>query len=205
MAADSLGVLRTYLLDRLLVHAPVYVDHLTSQRDRLAKFISALVDDRVNGACVLVGPPFVGKSHLTTHVLEQAASPNLLHVWVPGSLVSDAFGVIQLVYRAVAAVVPDYMLHQHRPEYSALWEHTARALEAAGKAGLAVLIVLEGFEQFSAHCPRALYSLVNLLQASACTLGFLGISSKLDVMDKTEKRTKSRLMPQIILCPPPDS
>eukprot|EP00927_Polykrikos_kofoidii_P047290 TRINITY_DN41402_c0_g1_i1.p1 TRINITY_DN41402_c0_g1~~TRINITY_DN41402_c0_g1_i1.p1 ORF type:complete len:517 (+),score=98.37 TRINITY_DN41402_c0_g1_i1:160-1710(+) len=149
-----------------------------------------------NGSVLLLGESGSGKSHAIEACIKNLKGGMqevvILRAY-GGSYATD----VECIRHLASQVAQGGKSQQDLPSRSASFEQGMNWLRGVLREGLrdakAVVIILEKFEHFCSKARQTLlYNLFDIAQEAGVRLCIIGTSDKMDVMDRLEKRIKSR-------------
>ena len=153
---------------------------------------------------MVLGPQGVGKTALVRETLRQAAATL---DWTETAVVVQLSGLVQTEDRVTLRdiskqlnldnTIGDKVFGSYAEHLSFLIASLKTGDTATSKP---IVFVLDEFESFCSHKNQILlYNLFDVAQSRAVPICVVGLSSQIDVMDKLEKRVKSRFSHRHIL------
>ena len=186
--------------------------HLAKAFERLRQEILSTVVYGSNVSAVVMGGPGSGKTTLVDQVLASVAEEhNSAADGVPRVGVVRLHGLLhggdeRAALRALSAQLCRNWGFRFSPSAS-FAENMAflrSMLEELQRGHRAVVIVLDGFEAFLQRQKQTLvYNLLDVLHLSQAQAAIVGITSRYDVVEMMEKRSRSRFSHRKVLLPAP--
>ncbi|TGZ83917.1 hypothetical protein EX30DRAFT_94469 [Ascodesmis nigricans] len=225
LTSDDVTTLQHHVLSKLTSRSPIPLIDLTEEYNTVHQLLLQTVTAGESNSLLLIGSRGSGKSAILSTAISnlQVDHPGEFYtVRLSGLLQTDDRLAIREIYRQLGqelefdADAPGSFadtlskllaMLSHPDELNPEGEDEALDDgEEPHKTATAVIFILDEFDLFASH-PRQtlLYNLFDIAQSRKAPIAVIGCTTTIEILDRLEKRVKSRFSHRTVHCKLPDS
>ncbi|KAI9143835.1 origin recognition complex subunit 4 C-terminus-domain-containing protein [Paraphysoderma sedebokerense] len=208
---EDINAAKKVLLNRLTERTlPPTLVGLQQQENQVYSLLEQSVSQGESNSLLLIGSSGSGKSALVQRILDRLSEQYrnttekaFFVVRLSGQIHTDDRIALRDIWEQLSY---EQDLDEANPSsFFEAMEMVLRSLKEGSKDSSPIIFILDKFELFTEHSRQALlYNLFDIAQSKQNPIAVIGLTTHVDVVDKLEKRVRSRFSHRQILITPPN-